>query len=102
MGWNITKIVIDWDIVAPNTYYRCIINISTDPSRFHEWVNTNLPYVVKLTDVDITKPITNYALCTWIRVYCNGYWARSDIGIVKTNYFFEKRNDALLFKLKWG
>lgn len=100
---------IDYKVVHVDKAYRYISAPDwkswrdTKPvADYTTWCKDNLPYVVETANRLHLRPETNLIVCNWIRDVCHGHWARSATGVDRVNYMFELRNDALMFKLKWG
>lgn len=97
---------IDYKTVHVDKTYRYISapdwKATTPIVDYNTWCEANLLYVVPTTKKLHLRPDTNLVVCNWIRDVCKGYWTRSVIDVGLIHYRFELRNDAIMFKLKWG
>lgn len=69
-------------------------------TRTLTFVEEKLIHVVQTSLGD--RSLDYMSFMNWIEANVRGYWALSSNGGNQEQFFFEKRNDAVLFKLKWG
>lgn len=64
------------------------------------YIQKNFTYLVhtKLGSSDFNYKEFN----DWVRCNVKGYWAVQSKDIENECFFFQQRNDAVMFKLKWG
>jgi hypothetical protein len=65
------------------------------------YIMENLPYTVH-TKIGTLPHTTVLAFLKWMDVNIKGYWSLSSPDINTEFFKFELKNDALMFKLRWG
>lgn len=93
--WWVMEIPPEITVYVDSTNRRIAIN-----TRTLTFVEEHLTHNV-FTHLG-NKPLDYVAFMSWIGDNVKGHWALRSSDVNMEQFFFEKRNDAILFKLKWG
>ena len=74
------------------------VTIKSDTLPF---IQEHFSYIVE-TNLGARKSLDFGAYWTWMLNNVRGYWSIQSITVDTERFYFEQRNDAVMFKLKWG